>query len=533
MILQLVRRDPAWKFTPWITAAAVIVALFCSLKHANSFFAGMAAPLYLVAFMRALPHQRATFFEAALPVSGRDLLLSRFFSLMLMVWLPAAAGSLVLGLSGYQTAIAEAIGITAIVLTLGVIILLSVRIQQFAAPAWLMVGFPTVATLIMALAFTTGYAIPLGALCAAAAIALGARTWKSVPEAFQCAPMEVSRERKTAGSAAPALPWWPIIRSLFPWQMALFIPVSILWTATGDWIFGTMYMMIGYSQARMTTRWALALPFSRKALFALSAVPMILLLAGGTEVGMLTGVAKQGKELIRQGDPDHFRATGTLDVVVNRAFWKLAPGGRVPVTQAPWGESYQPEPLQALGLTFYDPYAVGPKNSQRFEDWQFARATTEIYGRPITARQLAEGKQGRLTPVTLSQRMQILSVAAVGIISLLWLWLVELFSWHRLGRLSKAARTIAYSGASSVFLGVMGLDIVVGQRAGFLSQPAMLAGLLYCSHHLPENPAILTAIALAPVLVLFWIASWQADAAEISPKVEQNQSIFARFGGRP
>ena len=534
MILQLMRRDPAWKSTPWLTLTAAIGTLFYAVRHADPFFAGMAAPIYLVVFMRTLPHQRATFFEAALPVSGRDLFLARFLSLTLLTWLPAAAVALVLAVNGYRAAIAGGIAVIAIVLTLGTVAILSVRVTQFAAPSWLTIATPTFASIILVPAFVYRHGLAVGAVGVTAAIALGARTWKSIPEAFQSAPTEVSIERKSVGSAAPSQPWLPILRSLFPWQLALFAPISLVWVVTGDWIFASMYMMIGYSQARVTSRWTLALPVSRRVLFAASTIPMLLLLAGSAEVGMLTGVSKQGKNLIRQGDPDHFRATGALDVAVSRAFWKWAPGGRIPAIEAPWGETVQPDPFRVLGLTFYNPYAVGQRNSFQFQDWQFARATTEVYGRPITARQLAEGKQRHLTPVTLSPRMQILSMATVVAITLLWLWLAELLSWHRLGRLSTGVRNaITYSGASIILLSVIALDILAGRGSDSISQAAVEAGLLYLSRLLPANLVLVAAIALAPLLVLFWIVDRQGSVAEISQKLEQNQSLFARLGGRP
>ncbi len=91
MILQLINRDPAWKFTPWLTAAAAIAALFNS-RYGSSILGAMAG-LIVVLLMRAQPHRRVTFFEASLPISARDLLLARFLSLMALIWLPAAASS--------------------------------------------------------------------------------------------------------------------------------------------------------------------------------------------------------------------------------------------------------------------------------------------------------------------------------------------------------------------------------------------------------------------------------------------------------
>ena len=532
MILQFIKRDPAWKFTPWFTAAAAIGALFYSAQPAGWLPFSMAGPVYLVLYMRALPHQRVTFFEAALPVSGRDLFRARFLSLMAMIWMPALATVAMVLVTGTQAAEAPQVVVVATILTLGTVINLSVRIKEFAAPPKLTMWCPACAICAIIPALGFGLPILVTVICGAAAFTVAAITWRSVPEAFQSAPIDVSAPRRRTGSEAPSLPWWPIIRSIFQWQWAIYIPVSILFVASGQWLVGPMYLMMVYNQTRLTTRWTIALPISRRTMFAALTIPILLLVAGGVEFGMLTGTARQGKDLIRLGDPDHFRGSGALDVFVNREFWRLAPGGMVPVIQAPWGERFQPEPYRVLGLTLYNPYSVGKKNSFDFGDWQFSRATEYIYGRPMTARQLAEGKVKGLTPITLRPRIQILTIAVIVAAALFWIWIIELFSWHRLGRLSRAARNIlTYSGAL-IIVGAVFADLTVTKFAGSLSQPALEAGLLYISRHLPENLGVVALVAFLPLVAMFWIVSLQAVVAENTQTVQQTQSLFDRVTGR-
>ena len=528
MILRLIKRDPAWEFTPWLTAAAAIAALFGSRYggsiHGGSIF-GALAGLVMVLFTRAQPHRRVTFFEAALPIAAQDLLLARFLSLMALIWLPATAVAAALLLTGSGEFSGAAIaGFTAMVLTVGVIIVLSTRIEQFAAPVWANLACPAAAALVLVLTLESKHFVLAATLCGTAAIALGVLTWKRVPENFQCAPVGVAAPRQIAGSAAPSIPWWPVIRSMLSWQSAVIVPISLWWVATGMWLFAPMYMMMTYAHFQSSTRWTLALPLSRRTLLAIAIVPILFLLACGTEVGLLAGYARQGRDLVHLGDPKHFRPTGTLDVWVYPAFWQIAPAGHVPVIQAPWGEGYQPEPIPLLGLTFYNPYAAGERNSLGFEEWQFARATSTIYGRPMTPRELAEGKAGGQTPITLRPRMQILSIGAVVAVAMIWAWLIELFTWHRLGRLPARIRTAVMYAAGLVLVAIIMGDMLVSSVPGPASHVALEGGLLFLSRHLPANLAVVGGVVLVPLVLLWGILDRQAAASEISGSLQQAQS---------
>ncbi len=507
MILQFIRRDPAWRFTPAFAVTAALAALFYSSTGHPGSLIGVIFPSYVLAVMMVVPHRRATFFEAALPVAGRDLFLARFLSLMALVWLPGAAASATLLLTGNLAKTVSAIALTAVVLTLAMIVNLSVRVREFAAPTWLTLCCPACAVGVAVVGLISGHALLVAVVCGVAAIGVGAVTWKSVPEAFQCAPMELSTARKKTGNAAPSIPWWPIIRSLFPWQAAMIIPLSFFFASTGQWLFGPMYLMMAYSQTRVTTRWTLGLPISRRAMLAAATVPILLVLAFGTELGMVAGFARQAADLVRQGDPDR--------VVVNRAFWRRAPDGRTPVIQAPWGETFQPAPVLILGLAFYNPYAVGQSNSRRFEEWQFARATTEIYGRPYTAREVARARRGSLKPITLSPRMEILSLALVLAIGLFWAWLVEAMLWRQLGRLSGRLRhAVTVSAALIPCAGVLGMEML-DKGPGSLHLSALEGGLLLVSRHLPENLVLVAVAAMIPLAVLGWMVDRQHAAAEL------------------
>ncbi len=534
MLLQLMKRDPAWRLIPWVTATAAALGLAGSSTRGASFMAGLGASVYIVVFMQVLPHQRATFFEAALPVSARDLYLARLISLLSVIWLPATAVAAALTMTGREARIVGAVAMIAIGLSLTAIAILSLRITQFAAPRWMAAFCPVPAGLLLVLGLTSGYGLPAAFLMAGAALGVGMRAWRSIPAAFQCAPLEASEApKKTSGVAHPVAAL-AILRSIYTWQTAILVPAGVLWAASGDWLFAPMYAMMAYNQTRMSTYWMRALPFSRRALLAIGTVPFLLVLACGVEIGIQAGMPRYDENPVRQGDPKHPRGSGTLDVYVSPMYWERAGDGRIPTVQAPWGESYQPPAHQILGWTFYNPYAVGEKNSWDFQEWQFRRATSRIYGHAMTPREMAENKFGKLTPATHTPRMQILNLSAFVTIGLVWVWLIELSSWHRIMRLSTRAQFAVGAIAVLIPIGIVeAVDLFAGNGIGSLSQPALQGLLMYLSSHLPANLAVLAALACLPPLAWFWILELQASFSEIPLKPQQNQTVFGMLGSRP
>ncbi len=533
MIAELMRRDPAWQMMKGVTATAGLLAFLLSLWHADGVIAAMAAPIYAVFLMRALPHQRSTFFEAALPVAARDLFLARLLSLLSLIWAPTIAGTAILALRG-DGHLAPALPVVAAVLSLMVVVQLSVRIEQFAAPAWLVVIGLVVAGPVLVLTLAFGYRVPAATLAVLASAAVLAAAWNSLPETFQCAPREATeRRQRSGGAAAPALPWWPVLRSLFNWPSMIFVPVGAMFALSGDWLLAPMYLMLAYNQAMTNSRWLRALPLSRKSLMAAMVMPMLITLGVVMEAGMLLQYPKPSRAPVQLGDPSHFRTTGTPDVSVNPAFWKLAPGGQVPTVRAPWGEGFQPAPHRLLMWTFYNPYSVGQSNTERFEFWQFGRATATIYGVALTPRELAERKGAGLRPVTLQPRMQILTIALFLCTGLFWLWAIEFTWWHRLARLTPALRyTLSYSAVLLPLAAVMGINFLAGDSFGLMSEAQVQGLLLDLSARLPENLTVVALVSLVPVMMMWMFAAWQAGGSEISQKVVEQQSLLSALGNR-
>ena len=99
MIWQLVKRDPGWRYAVNVAAVAAVAGLIVPRE-----FVGMFAFLIAGCWFSSLPYERATMFQAGLPIRVRDLFLARVLTLLACVWLPVASGAAMLLLSGKPAA---------------------------------------------------------------------------------------------------------------------------------------------------------------------------------------------------------------------------------------------------------------------------------------------------------------------------------------------------------------------------------------------------------------------------------------------
>jgi hypothetical protein len=216
---------------------------------------------------------------------------------------------------------------------------------------------------------------------------------------------------------------------------------------------------------------------------------------------------------------------------VNKAFWRYAPGGRVPAVQAPWGETTQPQSVRILGLAFYNPYSVAQNNSLKFQDWQWARATERIYGRPVEARYLKKAVDAGLRPATLSPRMQVLSILFLAASGLFWAWAIEMFSWHGWTRLSTPVRnTLTYS-VVMVPMGLLVADVVLGTGPGSITRSVLIGGLLRLSEAAPWNLGLLAMLGLVPLAGMWWLLERQAGVGEMPTPPVQPWNVLDRSTG--
>jgi len=283
MIWQLLKRDPAMKTTPMIVVMFALIAIGYGFLPAiaraaavGAIAGGMIAPVFLLLVLQS---QRGLY-EAALPIDGRDLWLSRVLSLLAVIWLPLLT-LLAFGLPRLPLFEAGAV-FTAIVLAVK-----RVGIRELSAPQWLGRIAQVFFVCLLAMPFVLRPlksvhwpALPspesVLAICLPASAALFWWGWTSVPKSFQLSPIP-------APDSAPALScetsepsrfaWSPILRTVYGGRPMLLMIAFVMGSLTFG--FGTAGVMAAMSQnqIRARYRWLLALPFSPRRLFTLIAMP--------------------------------------------------------------------------------------------------------------------------------------------------------------------------------------------------------------------------------------------------------------------
>ncbi|HEU0140057.1 MAG TPA: hypothetical protein VFQ79_10115 [Bryobacteraceae bacterium] len=260
MIHQLIRREPAWKATPWLALASAV---------AWSWMPSMFGFAILVAGLVAgMPHRHATRLDAGLPIEARDLLLARTFSLMAVIWIPALAGAAsIVIVKGFSASASDPLAAAALG-TLIAAVAQALRLKELAGPKWLFFLYFAVNPSGLALLKQLDPLVPL--ICALSGAALFIRAWVTVPPSFQLTNASVNawrparQERRVAPRAA--FRWAPVLRSVCSWQYVFFVPWMGYATATGQWLFLPFWLVVAWRGPRNKTRWLWALPVGRRAL---------------------------------------------------------------------------------------------------------------------------------------------------------------------------------------------------------------------------------------------------------------------------
>jgi hypothetical protein len=292
---------------------------------------------FLIVSGIACGHGRATLFEAALPIEGRQLFLARLLSRLAMVWMTASAAILVI-LRGRDTDWHQVLGMLecGTLYTLAYLLPLSVRVRECAAPAGLVAALWAGLAAIGALAW---HFLPPGVFLSMFALA-GAliilRTWLAIPAGFQVAPIKAVGSIASPRSTQDARPlaWWPIARSA-GFGMPLFVfPVGVL-LGWGELFvpFAAAFAIIANIDVRQRTRWLFALPLSFRALGLVMLVPSLALLLGGVAIGRCFDKTRQSDYSLVGGPTSQSRTDVNMDVAFE--FWHRAPDGKAPVISSP------------------------------------------------------------------------------------------------------------------------------------------------------------------------------------------------------
>jgi hypothetical protein len=261
MICQLIRRDQAWKATPWLALLSA-VAWACSPP-----ILVLGAFVAMMALFVGMPHRRATQFEAGLPIEARDLLLARTLSLMAVVWIPALSGAAgIVVVSGFSALAAKPLAVGGLC-TLMAAVAQAAWLKELAGPQWILYPplffLPAVETLIV-------HHPLVPPLCALAGVGLFVWAWVAVPRSFQLSSAGLKAYRAAGQAKRPApsaaFRWAPVWRSVCSWQYVFFVTMMGLQTLSGQWLLTPFWLLIAWLGPHTKTRWLWALPVGRRAL---------------------------------------------------------------------------------------------------------------------------------------------------------------------------------------------------------------------------------------------------------------------------
>ncbi len=524
MILRLLKRDPAWKIGVGVASLTVVQLLSVVPGGPDPHWTRLLfvqASLIIAVFW--CPHRRATLFEAALPIEGRQLFLARLLSRLALVWLPVLAGILV-ALSVPDTGWPEVLGMLecGILFTLACLLPLSVRVQECAIPAGLLAALWTGLAAAGALAWHFLPPGPFLAVFALAGALILLRTWFAIPASFQVAPMQEVGSTSSPRSTRDAQPlaWWPVVRSAgFVMPLGLFA-MGVYLGRWGELSVPSVaiFVIMANVYARQRTRWLYALPLSFRALALVTVIPSLVLLFGGAAIGMGVDKTRQSDYSLVGGPRSQSRTDVDLDV--DFEFWHRAPAGKAPVISSPWGETVHATTFRVLGITFYNAYSVGPRNSHRFVEWQFERATQAVYGRVIPIMQYGAASDAGLVPVTARPRMRILILWADMLAVLMLVYLTEWTRWYRLRRLPVPVRDVLPF--ASVF-GVLAIEgIVMWIYRIPLGTALVHAALLQLSDLLPNNLLVVTIAGAVPAIGMYWLVEKQFSKSEVPGPIQHS-----------
>jgi hypothetical protein len=293
MIYQLLKRDPVWRMTPYyVLGCAVVYPLLAASVHRVAFLSAMVGWGTV-----ATGFQRATRFQAGLPIAARQLFLMQLLSLLGSLWLPAlAGGGMILAATGAAHAASALAPVkVAALYSLVIAALQSIRVRELSLPGWMMfaVMFPPAPVGI--LVAESPAAIPILAVCLPLSAVLLLLTWRAFPKSYQLAPAgtharaaavpNAENRAKTIVNSSPAAAWWPVLHSTFSWQRLAFLSL-VMGEMSGQWILGSLAVAWLWFSARQRCRWLWSLPIDARALLLTILAPILLALAGGYFAGL-------------------------------------------------------------------------------------------------------------------------------------------------------------------------------------------------------------------------------------------------------
>ncbi len=557
MIYQLMKRDPACRGAlPVALAGAVFLVGWHFLRPADSgptSFGEVStltwafACLAIAAGQAALAQQLETRFQAALPITVRQIFTARVLSVVMLLWLPVIVSAAVIVAFKEFADAAAALTLVefASVWTLMMLGIQSASIQGFPIPRWsIVLPGPALVSWTAFSRSSDSVLLPFnGTVAAVAPFLLGCWllsaavflwtwrvapflwVWRAVPNSFPSAPRNPSPRKVPRADTADlarvgigrvaTTPWKPVLLSVFGWG-GIWLYAFFLPTTGASWFFGVFVVAATWMQIRPRIHWLLALPISPRALLAIVLAPILLAFVGGCVLAVHlpwyprpSGVeirlsSSQGPLRGSPGDD----SCKMLNITPPTDYWvPLTKSGSAPLIRSPWGETFQPSSYRLYGFDVFNPYAVGCGNSQQFFEWQFARATDATFGRSVSRAEYERLGHGLSTMVVTRFREQAVNIFGLVGLVLLAMLMMLLDSWNRLRRIPRPARFVPLCFLSIAVSGSM-----------FLSQDLNTSQWL--SWALPANLPVAISLLALTLAALYWGIDKLFGQAEFVDKLQ-------------
>ncbi len=467
LLFPLMRRDPIWRFMPFAVLAGFgALALDLKSPALQGGIAGIVGSLYMAFLGQARIHERASTFEAALPIDGRDLLRARLASLLLFLWLPVAVALLVCLWFGPAQAVRLAwpLGSAAMAASATVVLLQLYGLPRIGvAKAVALAAWLSVLVICIAVAFLVhpepGATSPLLGLAAIGLlIAAGAfRAWPKSSLALQLSPVELQRADLPASAATTGDPgsWVVLLRSLLNTQTTVWFGFAAFYPLLNNFVMPLCFVPGYVTGAYMSLRWMFPLPISRRRILGVILLPFLALYAISAMVNLTWGIGSDGDQAI---DP---RPAGLR---LASPWWKHVAAGETPVVQAPWGETHSPQIKRVWLVRSYNPWETGPENSRQFRDWQFRRATQAVFGQEVDWADRA--RLDDLRPLNRRPVENILNVAALLFLSMFLVSFILIPRWSRISHLPAPVRKYGVMALLLPFVAALAFSPILAEPLG-------------------------------------------------------------------
>ncbi len=512
-LMKRTLRNPAlWIFAAMSSVGAVFEPLFMGVM--GSFILASLVPI-------AVPPS-ASMFEAALPIPGLAIMRARLFCALTL------AIPLVLTLL-----IATPLRLRApldpqVVLALAAVVIVA-AMMLYLVPA--RVGpIPRNDQLRVAAVVVTGatlvYFTPavwaLGAMAVSALVLYNVRVAR-IPDVIvnqtSRSDTKLSRSEKSQRDVRGSWPWNAVRRTIFPTTVAL-SPLIGVSAGIGSGGIGILYF-IGLLIwmpifVRPRVAWMAPLPISPRTRLLLMLSPTFVLSFSSAAIFANIPGARSGS-LTTDAPGQYEDDINVTRVAINH--WHRYELGNTPNISAPWGESVLADTLSVYGVRIYNPFTISDGNSERFRDWQFARATTAVFGYPIAREEYRRLSAEDALPPTAARQLRLIyaRLAFIAAFALAVLYLSELSRWHRLRRGYSSLVVACGPVPFLLFVPLVGAALVFQVRTdGDLIAPLIDAGMLRIAPWLPSSTFLTVLVCVVPVVVLYFLLEWQFERSERS-----------------